>query len=361
MIPLILKPYQRMWHSEGGIVLVTGGTGFIGRWLVRVLLDQGARVRLLCRSAAKAEALFGPRPEIMEGDILDAAAVRRACDGARVVYHIAGLYAFGARHRRDLWAINVGGTENVLAACWGAAVEAMVHCSTAGILISRQGPASRRDFPARAPARCHYKQSKWRSERAVLDAAERGLPVTIASPTAPIGAGDDRPTPTGQMIRDLLRGRFPFYSNTGLNLIAVQDVAEGLVAIGRRGVAGERYILGDWNMWLKDFLSLVASKAGPGVRFPKVAMPWPLIALGGILGEFAGGFVRRFDERLCWETAYFARRRQFFELESSYEPLGWRPSRSLEGIISETVAWFSGTWGDFAAKGAGSPKHSIRG
>ncbi len=321
------------------MVLVTGGTGFIGAWLVRLLIKRGARVRLICRSAAKAAGVLGPGLDFVEGDVLNAAALKRACEGVRVVYHLAGLYAFGARYRRELWAVNVVGTGNVLDACRAAGVEKVVHCSTAGILASSRDLASRVDFPARIPWGCHYKASKWQGERAALEAARRGLPVTIASPTAPIGPGDERPTPTGRMIQDLLRARFPVGSRTGLNIIAVEDVAEGLLAIGHRGLPGERYILGDKNLWLGEFLEMVASTAGPGVRAPRIALPWGFIALAGIFGEVLGGVASRIDDRLCWETAYFARQRQFFELESTYEALGWRPAKCLNASIRETVAW----------------------
>lgn len=329
-----------MCDLDGGIILVTGGTGFIGRSLVRLLLARGMRVRLLCRSSTKAESLFGREPDIVTGDILDAGALARACRGAGTVFHIAGLYAFGVANKTDLWRTNVMGTQNLLAASRTAGVSRVVHCSTAGLLAARVGPISRTDFPQRIPMGCYYKSSKWGAERVALDFAKDGQDVTIASPTAPIGAGDDRPTPTGRMIRDLLRRSFPFYSNTGLNLISVQDVAEGLLAVGRRGRPGERYILGHTNIWLKDFLQKVASAAGPDIRVPKMALPWPMIALFGILGDYGG--LRRIDDRLCWEAAYFARKRQFFELETSYEPLGWRPRLPLESAISESIAWFNG-------------------
>jgi len=328
-----------------GIILVTGGTGFVGRSLVNLLLERNLRVRLICRSLSKAESLFGSRVEVVGGDILDEATVGKACDGARTGVHIAGLYAFGACVRRELWDTNVVGTRNILEASREAGVKKVIHCSTAGVLFSPKSAASRLDFPARIARGCYYKGSKWSAERMALDAARRGQHVTIASPSAPIGAGDDRPTPTGRMIRDLIRREFPFYSNTGLNLIAVQDVAEGLWAVGCRGRSGERYILGHSNVWLKDFLNKVAVQAGSGVRAPRISLPWPMIALAGILWDCGGQFLRRFDDRLCWETAYFARRKQFFELESSYEPLGWRPKTSLESAISESIAWFNGRGG----------------
>ena len=159
----------------------------------------------------------------------------------------------------------------------------------------------------------------------------------IASPTAPIGAEDERPTPTGRMIADLLAGRFPCYSATGLNVIAVEDVAQGLLAIARQGHTGERYVLANRNIWLGDFLQMAAAAAG--VKAPRFVAPWPLIALGGALGEMWGLATSAGNGRLCWETAYFARQRQFFDPTQCVHELAWSPAKSIEDAVAETIAW----------------------
>jgi dihydroflavonol-4-reductase len=321
-------------------ILVTGGTGFIGRHVVRLLLRQGACVRILCRTPEKAGQLFGDAATVVEGDLLDPASLERACRGAQTVLNLGGLYEFGARHRQALWETNVLGTNHLLAACWHARVERVVHCSTAGILTSNAETTAPPRLPAQPPPGCHYKKSKWHGERLALDWARRGLPVTIASPTAPIGAEDERPTPTGRMIVDLLAGRFPCYSATGLNVIAVGDVARGILAIAREGRVGERYVLADRNMWLGDFLRLAATAAS--VKAPRLVAPWPLIALGGALGEMWGLVTGAGNGRLCWETAYFARQRQFFDLAHCVEGLTWSPDESIEDAVAQAVAWTLG-------------------
>ncbi len=321
-------------------ILVTGGTGFIGRYVVRSLIREGQPVRLLSRTPSKARRLFGEAATLAEGDLLDPASLERACRGVETVLNLGGLYEFGARHRHALWETNVIGTNNLLTAAWQARVERVVHCSTAGILTASPDPDAPPGLPAKPPRSCHYKQSKWHGERLALDWARRGLPVMIASPTALIGAEDERPTPTGRMIVDLLAGRFPCYSATGLNVIAVEDVAEGILTIARQGRAGERYVLANRNMWLGELLQMAAAAAG--VKAPRFVVPWPLIALGGALGEMWGLTTGAGNGRLCWETAYFAKQRQFFDLARCANGLAWLPGKPIENAVAETISWIRG-------------------
>jgi dihydroflavonol-4-reductase len=187
---------------------------------------------------------------------------------------------------------------------------------------------------------CGYKQSKWHSEREALAAAREGMDVVIASPTAPIGPGDDRPTPTGRMIVDLMHRRFPACSRTGINVVAVEDVARGLLAVAARGERGQRYILGHDNLWLDQFLARVAAQLG--VPAPRAWVPWLAVALGGLASDAFSLCTGRGGGRLCWETAYFARQVQFFDIGRSRRDLGWTPTLGLEDAISRSVAWFSG-------------------
>jgi len=320
-------------------VLVTGGTGFIGRHLVRQLQQERTPVRLLVRSARKAEALFGPSVELVEGDLTRAADVTAACRGISRVFHLGGYYQFGLRHRTELWQTNVVGTTHVLEACRRLGVERLIHCSTAGVLKSNHAARTHRDFPAHPPAGCYYKISKWHAEQATLTAARQGLPVVIASPTAPLGPGDERPTPTGRMLLDLVKGRFPVCTRTGLNVVAVEDVVAGLLAISAQGQAGERYILGHTNLWLVELLQQAARHAQ--VRPPRAVVPWPLVAVGGVLADAWGWLGGSGGDRLCWETAFFARQRQFFDCSHSHEALGWRPKKSLDETLAAAIAWFT--------------------
>ena len=325
-------------------ILITGATGFIGRQLTYDLVARGERVRILARSQRKAAELFGDTVEVSAGDVGDADSLAAACRGIKVVYHIAGLYRFGLRHRRELWNANVEGTENLLQAVASAGVEKMVHLSSGGVL-KKSGVSDptaildENDYPAKASRFCAYKSSKWHSEQRVLAWVRKGLPVAIASTTCPIGRGDETPTPTGRIVRDFLRREFPFYCRTGLNFIGVSDLSQGLQRVAALGRSGERYLLSDENLWLKEFLDLLAQKTG--IPAPRICLPNALIRLIGCGGEVVEFFnPRSTSARVCMETALQADRVQFFSNAKAREELGWKPTRTIQESIDEAVEWF---------------------
>ena len=334
-------------NTDAGITLITGATGFIGRHCVRALLKTNTRLRILCRNPDKARRIFGAEVETVVGDLLNPASLAAACRGVHTVFNLAGSYEFGPMHRAKMWRVNVDGSEHLLAACWQARVERVVHCSTAGILSASGKLITAADFPQRPPPGCYYKQSKWHSEARALQWAGRGLPVVIASPTAPVGAEDERPTPTGRMFLDLLRGRFPACTRTGLNIIAVQDLAAGLLAVGKQGKIGRRYVLGGENIWLRDLMALAAEVGH--CPAPRLMIPWLAVALGGLAGEVWGRMSEKTDARFCWETAYFARRRQFFDLQPTLSVLDWHPEITTKAAVAEAVNWFANNSGKIPA------------
>jgi dihydroflavonol-4-reductase len=324
-------------------ILITGATGFIGRCLTRDLVARGQAVRVLARSRAKAKALFGDQVEVVTGDLADPASLERACRSITLVYHIAGSYRFGLRHRQELWRTNVEGTENLLASASAAGVDKVVHLSSGGVLARDKNAENRllteADFPAEAPRWSAYKSSKWHAEKRVLAWARRGLPVVIASTTCPIGRGDESPTPTGRMIRDFLQGRFPFYCRTGLNFIGIDDLSEGLQQVAALGRPGERYLLSHENLWLKDFLGQLARETD--LRPPALCLPDPLIRVIGCGGELLDLLhPRSKTARVCLETALQANRLQFFSNARARRELDWRPMRSIREAMREAVAWF---------------------
>ncbi|HEV3271107.1 MAG TPA: NAD-dependent epimerase/dehydratase family protein [Candidatus Methylacidiphilales bacterium] len=329
-------------------ILITGATGFIGRRLTRDLVARGDRVRVLARSREKADELFGDHVEAVVGDVRDTASLEAACRGVGTIHHIAGLYRFGLRHRRELWRTNVEGTENLLRSAAAAGVDKVVHLSSGGVLrksglVDPVDPAAslldENDFPAKTPCFSSYKSSKWHAEGRVLSWARRGLPVVIASTTCPIGPGDEIPTPTGQIIRDFLRRRFPFYCRTGLNFIDVGDLSRGLQLAAESGRAGERYLLSGENLWLKEFLDLLAGQTG--LPAPRLCLPNALIRLIGFGGEaFDLLNPRSMSARVCLETALQSDRMQFFSNARAGNELGWKPASSIHKSIAEAVAWF---------------------
>jgi dihydroflavonol-4-reductase len=195
------------------------------------------------------------------------------------------------------------------------------------------------DFSKKAPRFSPYKFSKWHAEQRVLAWARKGLPVVIAGTTCPIGSGDETPTPTGRIIQDFLDRRFPFYCRTGLNFIGIGDLSEGLQHAAHAGLKGERYLLCHENLWLKDFLDLLAEETG--LTAPETCLPDWMIRLIGCGGE-AFDFLssRRAPARVCLETALQAQQVQFFSNAKAREALGWRPKASMREAIQEAIAWF---------------------
>jgi dihydroflavonol-4-reductase len=312
--------------------LITGGTGFIGRHVVRRLLAQGARVRIFCRTPEKAQRLFGDRAGIVRGDLRDRASVAAAMPGCEVVIHLGATFQFGRKVRRINEETNVSGTKYLLEAGERNGIQRFVHVGSCGVLEGDRDLLTERDFPRDVGVRESYRRSKWLSEMAALEAAGRGLPVTIASPTSPLGAGDEKPTPTGRIVRDYLRGRFPFGAHVGLNFVHVEDLAEGILAVAERGRIGERYLLGHHNVWLDEFLQVLERITNrPAPRF---TLPQAAITLAGAIGEATG------SERVCWETAAHARRRQWFDFSKAAAELGWNARAPLDAIAGESVQWF---------------------
>jgi dihydroflavonol-4-reductase len=258
-----------------------------------------------------------------------------------VVYHIAGSYRFGLRHRHELWRTNVEGTENLLRGASAAGVDRIVHLSSGGVLANDDPGAllTENDFPASPPAWSAYKSSKWHAEKRALAWARRGLPVVIAGTTCPIGRGDESPTPTGRIIRDFLQRRFPFYCRTGLNFIGIDDLSDGLQRVAAAGRPGERYLLSHENLWLKDFLDQLALETD--LRPPALCLPNGVIRVIGGGGELIDLLnPRSVTARVCLETALQAGRLQFFSNAKARGELDWEPARPIRKAVRDAVAWF---------------------
>jgi dihydroflavonol-4-reductase len=332
-----------MPQMVGAQVVVTGANGFIGRWLVRELFRRGAHVRALARRPEAAHGLFADAVEVQPLDLGNTDRLTQSFAGADVVFHAAGLYCFGLGHQRSLNETNILGTARVLEAAVRARVHRIVHLSSASVLDGRSHPQSLThadDFPRSRPRFSPYKASKWEAERIVLEAAARGAPAVIGSIPCPLGAEDTTPTPTGRMVHDFVRGRFHAYTHTGLNFIGIHDLTDGLIAVAERGTPGQRYILGQENLLLSEFLQRLARWSH--FPAPTVEIPWPVLACVGALGELAHLTSPHASRRLCLETALQARHRQFFCLRRTHDELGWAARRPLDAALQESIAWFRG-------------------
>src|ERR1700679_3562572 len=256
--------------------LVTGATGFVGSHVARQLVAAGEAVRVLVRASSNLAVLDGLQVEPVEGDLRDGASLERAMQGVRRVYHVAADYRLWTPKPAEIYESNVEGTRRLLAAAHRAGVERIVYTSTvATIAVPRQGALPNEETQAAlAEMIGHYKRSKFLAEQVAVDAARAGVPVVIVNPTAPVGPGDWKPTPTGRIILDFLQGKMPAYVDTGLNITAVEDVAAGHLLAAEKGRIGERYILGARNMTLKqilDGLAAITGRRGPGGRLPCIA------------------------------------------------------------------------------------------
>ncbi len=248
---------------------VTGGTGFIGGAVVRKLVEAGHTVRALVRPGADTRQLDGLPVERIEGSLENAESLRRGMEGCDWVFHLAALYAFWGYRWEDFDRTNVEGTRRVLEVAREMGVRRIVHTSSIAALgVRRDRLPATEDTPSTLEDKIGpYQRSKFLGQQVALEFARQGLPVVIVNPSTPVGVGDHKPTPTGQIIVDFLNGRMFGYVDTGLNIVDVEDVAAGHLLAAERGRVGECYILGGENLTLKQVLDLLAEVSGrPPVR-----------------------------------------------------------------------------------------------
>ncbi len=318
--------------------LVTGATGFVGAHLVRALLQEGRAVRCLVRDGSPRANLDGLPVELCAGDLRDRASVERAVRGCELVFHCAADYRLFALDPAELDASNVAGTRSVLAAAAEAGARRIVYTSSVGALSAghhgagadETTPVALRDMVG------HYKRSKFLAEAEAIDLAARGAPIVVVNRSTPVGEGDRKPTPTGQMILDYLNRRMPAYVATGLNLIDVRDVATGHLLAAARGRVGERYILGHRNLTLRELLDTLARLTGqPPVRLRLPhALPLCYAALDTALARWRGR-----SPRVPLEAARMARKTMFFDAAKARRELSL-PQTPVEDALARAVDWF---------------------
>ena len=213
--------------------LITGATGFIGWHVARKLIARGHRVRALVRPGSLLREL---EAETVSGDLRDPASLELAVAGCGVVFHVAADYRLWVRDPGEMYRSNVAGTCHLLQAAHKAGVKRVVYTSTVGCIGVPPNGVGDEQSPARVQDMTGaYKRSKFVAERVALKCAAAGLPVVIVNPTAPVGDHDFKPTPTGRVILDFIRGAMPAYVDTGLNLVDVEDTAVGHLLACERG------------------------------------------------------------------------------------------------------------------------------
>jgi dihydroflavonol-4-reductase len=318
--------------------LVTGATGFVGAAVARALLREGWQVRVLVRGGSDRGNLRALSLEVSVGDLTDPASVDRALVDCRALFHVAADYRLGARDPSELYRNNVEGTRNMLLAAQRAGVEKTVYTSSvATIGIPADGTPGDEQTPNDIAAMIgHYKRSKFMAEQAAIDAARSGLPVVIVNPSTPVGPGDVKPTPTGQLVLDAAAGRMPAYVDTGLNIVHVDDVAAGHLLAFHRGRTGERYILGGEDMTLRRILGEIARIVGR--RPPRIRLPYSAVLPIAYLAEGIAKVTGR-SGRVTLEGVRMSRKRMFFSSAKAVRDLGygWRPPTEA---FADAVRWF---------------------
>jgi dihydroflavonol-4-reductase len=329
--------------------LVTGATGFLGSHVARQLSERGESVRVLARASSDTRAIEGLRSERFTGDLRDAASLDRALEGVTHVYHVAADYRLWARDPREIYESNVDGTQNLLEAARRAGVERFVYTSTvATIAVPRHGDLPNEQTQSSVGEMIgHYKRSKFQAEQCALRAAESGLPVVIVNPTTPVGPGDWKPTPTGKIILDFLRGRMPGYVDTGLNFVPVEDCARGHLLAAERGRVGERYILGGSNLTLKQLLDMLAGISGRPA--PRWKFPHALAYVAGCVDTAVSRALGR-EPRIPLDGVRMARHKMFVDSSKAEREIGFN-SGPLEAALERAVAWYQSS-GYIAARGA---------
>ena len=330
--------------------LVTGATGFVGTHVARQLVSAGQSVRVLVRSGSNSEALGGLDVEYFEGDLRDVGSLERAMQGVRRVFHVAADYRLWTPRPEEIYENNVEGTRKLIAAAQNAGVERIVYTSTvATIAVPRHGALPNEDTHATlAEMIGHYKRSKFLAEQVAVEAAAKGVPVVIVNPTAPVGPWDWKPTPTGRIILDFLKGKMPAYVDTGLNVAAVEDVAAGHLLAAEKGRVGERYILGARNMTLKQILDALSAITGRPA--PRVRLPHAVALAAGYADQLFSRLAGR-EPQIPVEGVKMSRHRMFVESDKAERELGYRPT-SVEAALERAVRWYEQH--GYLATGAGS-------
>lgn len=319
--------------------LVTGATGFLGSAIARELLKDGRKVRVLVRQGTDTENIDGLDLEVATGDLRDTTSLQKALEGCDVLYHTAAYYSLWDKDKRLSYDINVEGTRNILQAAQDLNLQKVVYTSTVGCigLLPDKKP-SNEQTPFNPATLCNdYKQSKYQAEQVAHEFHQKGLPVVIVNPSTPVGPRDIKPTPTGKIILDFLNRKMPAYLDTGLNLIDVTDCARGHILAEQKGVPGERYILGNRNMSLKEIL-LTLEKI-TGLKAPAVQMPYWVAYAAGWVCENLSDHLTKTAPAVPLAGVRMAKYFMYFDSSKAVRELGL-PQNPIENALEEAVQWY---------------------
>jgi dihydroflavonol-4-reductase len=321
-------------------VLVTGGTGFIGSHLVRHLVKRGVAVRCLARRHSRLDNLKELPVEMVYGDLRDLKSLQGALQDCRTLFHCAADYRLYAKDPNELYASNVEGTRNLMQAAFEQGVQRVVYTSSVGALGLRDdgAPADEKTPVSLDDMIGHYKRSKFLAEREVDIWAQRGLNVVIVNPSTPVGELDIKPTPTGKIIVDFLRGKMFGFVDTGMNLIDVRDCAEGHILAAEKGRAGEKYILGNGNLTLKEIFDALAKITG--LKSPTLSVPHWFAESYARVENFWSIKVAHREPFAPLESVRMSRHKMWFDSSKAVSELGL-PQNPVEEALHRAVNWFT--------------------
>jgi dihydroflavonol-4-reductase len=345
------------------LALITGATGFLGSHVARVLAEQGAELRLLVRPTSDLRNLNDDdlkNADRVVGDLRDSASISKALSGCDVVFHVAADYRLWVRDPDEMYRSNVEGTRSLLEAARKQGVRRVVYTSSVATMgfTSHHAAAELRSAWMGEGARPrtstvadeespvsladmigHYKRSKFMAEQAAVDAARSGIDVVIVNPTTPVGERDIKPTPTGRIVLDFLKRKFPAYVETGLNLVDATECGRGHVQALEKGRSGERYILGGENLTLKQILDRLA--AITGLKSPTLKLPYVFAFAAGVVDEMVTGRLLGREPRATIDAVRMGRKMMFVSSAKAERELGWR-TVPVDGALRRSVDWFRG-------------------
>jgi dihydroflavonol-4-reductase len=322
------------------LAFVTGATGFLGSHVAKVLADQGAELRLLVRSSSNLKNLHGLKAETVVGDLRDAATLEKAIAGCDAVFHVAADYRLWVRDPDEMYRSNVEGTRALLEAAARKSVRRVVYTSSVATMgFTSSGRPADEDSPvALGDMIGHYKRSKFMAEQVAMELGRRGeMNVVTVNPTTPVGEQDIKPTPTGRIVVDFLKRKFPAYVETGLNLVDVRECARGHVAALEKGRSGERYILGGENLTLKQILDKLGMITG--LPSPRVKLPYIFAFATGVIDEVITGRMRQKEPRATIDTVRMGAKMMFASSTKAERELGWKIV-PVEDALRRAVDWF---------------------
>ncbi len=324
------------------LALVTGATGFLGSHVARALADNGADLRLLVRSSSPTRNIDSLQAERVLGDLREPESLRKAIRGCDVIFHVAAdyrLWTSNASDAREMYRSNVSGTQSLIEAAAQARVRRVVYTSSVATMgFTNNGKPADEESPATiADMVGHYKRSKFMAEQIAIKAGRSGADVVVLNPSTPVGEQDVKPTPSGRVIVDFLKRKFPAYVDTGLNLVDAGECARGHVAALEKGRTGQRYILGGENLTLKQILDKLA--AITGLPAPTVRLPYGVALVTGAMDTFFTGILRRREPRVTLDAVRMGRKKMFVSSAKAERELGWRIV-PVDDALRRAVEWF---------------------